>query len=77
MNCYVCESGWILVGRVVDTTDREVNLRNAAVVRRWTNGKGIGGISKDENKTEYTLDDIGDVTIMRSKILFVIPCEWD
>ena len=77
MKCYVCESGWIVVGNEWKNNDFEVILHNAAVVRSWNNGKGIGGISKAENKSEYTLDDIGDATIMRSKILFVIPCDWE
>ena len=46
------------------------------MVRKWTNGKGIGGIAKTENKGEYTLDAIGDVEIKQNKILFIIPCEW-
>jgi len=70
--CIVCEQGWIIKGK---TTDKS-NLQEAAVVRRWGNGKGIGGIAKEENKDEYILDYIGDVIINPDKILFIIPCEW-
>lgn len=75
--CVVCEYGWIIKG----TKDREATgdvilLHDAAVVRKWTNGKGIGGIAKLENKEEYTLDFIGDVEIRQNKVLFEIPCEW-
>lgn len=73
--CYVIEDGWILVGEQ-KKEDKYVSLEQAAVVRRWSNGKGIGGIAKKENKHEYTLDPIGDVDILESKILFEIPCEW-
>ena len=75
--CVVCEYGWIIKGVVeaVQKTD-VLYLKDASVVRSWRNGKGIGGIAKAENKGEYTLDPIGDVQIMRNKILFVIPCEW-
>ena len=76
--CVVCEYGWIIKGERNDkrTENGVITLKNASVVRRWTNGKGIGGIAKVENKDEYTLDYIGDVNIMESKILFTIPCEW-
>lgn len=74
--CYVCESGWILIGKEERRTKDEVDLSDASVVRKWDNGKGIGGIAKKENKEEYTLDAIGDVVIRLSKVLFEIPCEW-
>ena len=74
--CFVCEYGWIVVGKETGRTEDVVNLKEASIVRRWTNGKGIGGIAKIENKSEYTLDAIGDVVIRLSKVLFEIPCEW-
>ncbi|MBO6301588.1 MAG: hypothetical protein J6N15_04055, partial [Ruminiclostridium sp.] len=60
----------------VELKDNITVLHNASVVRRWSNGKGIGGIAKEKNKDEYTLDTIGDVIIRQNKILFEIPCEW-
>lgn len=72
--CYVCEYGWILIGIRAD--GEPLSLTDASVVRKWSNGRGIGGIAKAEYKDEYTLDYIGDVTIVPSKILFSIPCEW-
>ena len=74
--CYVCEYGWIIVGKKTAEDDTKITLSNASVVRRWSNGKGIGGIAKKTNKDEYVLDDIGDVVIKASKVLFEIPCEW-
>lgn len=74
--CVVCAYGWIIKGERRAWSDGVLSLQNASVVRRWTNGKGIGGIAKAENKDEYILDYIGDVDIMESKILFTIPCEW-
>lgn len=71
--CIVCEQGWIIKGKA---TGKRGSLREASVVRKWENGKGIGGITKVENKDEYILDHIGDVIINPDKILFVIPCEW-
>lgn len=75
--CVICESGWIIQGIRTDSKEESVlNLTEASIVRCWNNGRGIGGIAKAEYKDEYTLDPIGDVSIMRGKILFIIPCEW-
>ena len=75
--CVVCEYGWIIKGEKDEhSTGETLILKGASVVRRWSNGKGIGGIAKAANKDEYTLDPIGDVEIRQSKVLFVIPCEW-
>ena len=74
--CFVCEYGWIVIGKETGRDSEKINLSDASVVRKWINGKGIGGIAKAENKEEYTLDAIGDVVIRLSKVLFEIPCEW-
>ncbi len=74
--CYVCEYGWIVIGKETERTENQIIVSNASVVRTWNNGKGIGGIAKAENKNEYTLDFIGNVAIMIGKVLFEIPCEW-
>ena len=75
-SCFVCEYGWIVIGVVEERTENLIKLSNSSVVRKWTNGKGIGGIAKEANKNEYTLDAIGDVIIRENKVLFEIPCEW-
>ena len=72
----VIESGWIMVGEMTNPSTQTTLLKNASVVRRWTNGKGIGGLAIEKNKGEYTLDPVGSVSIQTSKILFEIPCEW-
>ena len=74
--CYVCEYGWIVIGTESGRDDNKIELADASVVRKWSNGKGIGGIAKAENKKEYTLDAIGHVVIRQNKVLFEIPCEW-
>lgn len=74
--CIVCEYGWIIKGEQIMSTSDTLTLKEASIVRKWNSGKGIGGIAKAANKDEYTLDYIGDVEIMASKILFIIPCEW-
>lgn len=75
--CVVCEHGWIIKGlKDAESDMNNLILHDASVVRRWMNGKGIGGISKEANREEYTLDPIGDVTIRQNKVIFEIPCEW-
>lgn len=74
--CFVCEYGWIIIGKVTVRDKDTITLSNASVVRKWSNGKGICGIAKKVNKDEYTLDTIGDVIIRTEKVLFEIPCEW-
>ena len=76
MTAYVLECGWIVIGRKTAETADTITLSDASVVRRWNNGRGIGGIAKKANKNEYTLDAIGDVVIRTAKVLFEIPCEW-
>ncbi len=72
----VCEGGWILVGVITGYSPRTIQLIDGQVVRKWNNGRGIGGLAKEKYKSEYTLDPIGAVNINESKILFTIPCEW-
>ena len=72
----ICESGWIICGVKTSENTKEITLKDASVVRRWSNGRGIGGLAKKKYKADYTLDAIGDVNIRQSKVLFVIPCEW-
>ena len=74
--CYICECGWIIIGQFEAKRDNMVRLKDASVVRCWSNGRGIGAISKKEYKDEYILDEIGYVEIAESKIIFAIPCEW-
>ena len=76
MTCYVCEYGWIICGKETNRTATQIHISGASVVRRWDNGKGIGGIAKKENRYEYVLDEIGDVVINSGKVLFEIPCDW-
>lgn len=72
----VCENGWILVGIITKEDAEDIQVMKTQVVRRWSNGRGIGGLVKEEYKSEYILDPIGEVIINKSKILFTIPCEW-
>lgn len=76
-SCYVLEGGWIIEGKVERGEDKYISLKDAYVVRKWNNGRGIGGIAKKEYRNEYTLDEIGEVEIMKSKVLFAIPIDYE
>ena len=71
--CVIADRGWIFEGyRKSD----EYKLSNAHVVRKWSNGLGIGGIAKPEHKDDYTLDDIGCIEFLPHAVIAVIPLEW-
>lgn len=76
-NCYILESGWIIEGEVEREDTEIISLKDAYVVRKWSNGRGIGGIAKKEYRNEYTLDEIGEVDIVENKVLFVIPINYE
>lgn len=72
--CVIATNGWIFEGYADDPNASNITLRNASVVRKWSNGKGIGGIAKEENSGDYTLDWCGTVCIHR--IVAVVGIEW-
>ena len=76
-NCYILESGWIIEGKLKREGTGIISLKDAYVVRKWSNGRGIGGIAKKKYRNEYTLDEIGEVEIMMNKVLFVIPIDYE
>lgn len=74
--CVICTNGWIFEGREQESDAGTCLLRSASVVRRWTNGRGIGGIAKAEYKDEYTLDPVGTIRIREAAIIGRIALEW-
>ena len=72
--CVIADRGWIFEGY------REggdgFKLTDAHVVRKWTNGLGIGGLADPEHKDEYTLDEIGCIEVMPHAVLAVVPLRW-
>lgn len=76
-NCYILDSGWIIEGELKREDTGIISLKDAYVVRKWCNGRGIGGIAKKKYRNEYTLDEIGEVEIMMNKVLFVIPIDYE
>lgn len=70
--CIIADKGWIFEG----VKREDGTLGDASVVRRWDNGRGIGGLANPEYKDEYTLDYIGDIRIAEPAIIAEIPLGW-
>lgn len=70
----VVDRGWIFEGYRQE--GEGFQLASAHVVRKWTNGLGIGGLVKAEHKDDYTLDMLGNVSINPNAVIAVIPLEW-
>ena len=74
----IATHGWIVVGRPIASGDPEqILLEDAYDVRRWTNGRNIGGLAKEEYKGEYTLDPFhGRVRVLKGAGIYTIECDW-
>lgn len=72
--CVIADRGWIFEG--YREGESGYDLTNAHIVRKWSNGRGIGAIAKAEYKHEYTLDEIGCISINPKSVIAVIPLEW-
>ena len=55
----IAQRCWIFEGYKDKSVTDKIKLLNANVVRSWSNGKGIGGLTKKENKSDYKLDPAG------------------
>lgn len=75
--CVICTNGWIFEGYIdKEASTDTMRLRKSHVVRKWSNGRGIGGLAKAEYKDEYTLDEVGSMAINPPAIISVIYLEW-
>ncbi len=72
----IAQRGWIFEGYKDKAVTDKIQLLDAHVVRSWTNGKGIGGLCREENKSEYTLDDVGTVSFPSEAIIATLNIEW-
>ena len=73
----IAQRGWIFEGLRDISKDNEILLLNANVVRKWSNGKGIGGLCKKASKDEYTLDEVGTVHFVNESVIAIIDItEW-
>lgn len=75
--CVICTNGWIFEGYDTDLDDdAQTELADAHVVRKWSNGRGIGGLARPEYKDEYTLDECGTIRIREQAIISRIVLGW-
>lgn len=73
----IAQRGWIFEGHKNNDVADKIQLLNANVVRSWSNGKGIGGLCKDEYKADYKLDPVGTVSFPNEAVIAVIDItEW-
>jgi len=72
----IAQRGWIFEGYKDKNTTDKIRLLNANVVRSWSNGRGIGGLTKKEYKSEYKLDPAGIVEFAPEGIIATINIEW-
>lgn len=70
----IADRGWIFEGRMAEP----YKLTDAHVVRKWSNGLGIGGLQTAEHKGDYTLDALpGGIEVAPSAVIAVLPIgEW-
>lgn len=73
----IAQRGWIFEGYRDKAIKDEIVLLNPHVVRRWTNGKGIGGLASKASKDEYTLDVVPTVRLVPDAIIATLDItEW-
>lgn len=73
----IAQRGWIFEGHRDKSVTDKIQLLNANVVRSWSNGKGIGGLCKQENKGDYTLDQVNTVNFAPESVIATIDItEW-
>lgn len=70
----ICDRGWIFEGRMTE----RYKLSDAHVVRKWTNGLGIGGLQSADTRGDYTLDALpAGIELNPSAVIAVLPItEW-
>lgn len=72
----IAQRGFIFIGHQNLGVSDKVQLLNASIVRKWTNGRGIGGLVKEAHKDEYTLDPVGQVEFSPEGIIATLKVEY-
>ena len=73
----IAQRGWIFEGYRDKSVTDKIQLLNANVVRSWSNGKGIGGLCKKGSKSDYKLDEVGQVSFPNEGVIATIDIvEW-
>lgn len=82
--CVIVENGWVFEGWKSEDADelenaQYITLANAHIVRKWSNGKGIGAFADKKLKDDYVLDAVlggGNIAIKADKVLAFFALEW-
>ena len=72
----IAQRGWIFEGHKDKNATDKIRLLNANVVRKWNNGRGIGGLAKEEFRDEYILDYVGIIEFAPEGVIASISCEY-
>jgi len=72
----IAQRGWIFEGYKNKNITDKIILNKANVVRKWSNERGIGGLTKQEYKDEYVLDPVGTIEFANEGVIAIINCEW-
>lgn len=73
----IAQRGWIFEGHRDKKVKDKIQLLNASVVRSWSNGKGIGGLTVKSNKSDYKLDPVGTVSFPNEGVIATLDItEW-
>lgn len=68
----IAQRGWIFEGHRDKNVKDKIQLLNANVVRSWSNGKGIGGLTFKDNVSDYRLDPAGTVSFPNEGVICII-----
>lgn len=71
----VVESGFVFLATDVEEQDNAFKLKDASVIRVWGTTAGLGEIALKGPTKETVLDFCGNPTVLKSKVLFFIPCK--
>lgn len=73
----IAQRGWIFEGQRNNEVTDKIQLLDASVVRSWSNGKGIGGLCNESDKSDYKLDPVGTVSFPNEGVIATIDItEW-
>lgn len=71
----IAQRGWIFIGYKDKSVKDELVLLNAEVVRKWSNGKGIGGLAEKDDSA-YVRDAVGTIRFPNEAIICAIDVRW-
>ena len=70
----ILQRGWVMVGRYDQQNDKEVVLRNAAIIRVWGTTKGLGEIAEGGPTSKTVLDNCPVVRFHPLTTIATIDC---